>query len=192
MRLVNIEPEEFGIKRDGPQQIRIIGTSVGSKGPGQNMFIMPVRKGDLEVQPELWEINPTTSGKPQIVANTAKARGGTIIKVSTLNRSGKRIGRIYIRERDLGSVQCVGFGIAGDEEGIVTWEEAVLRVHGPVVVLYLVNVGPPNEFLVISEGEEVTRYPATEEAAEFQADDYIRIDDPRVRRWKEEEFVPYA
>lgn len=182
MQLINIVAEEFGIKP--AKNIRIMGTAVGAKGPNQMMFIIPIKGGETEPEPGRWGILPTTSNKPQLVANAADP-GGAVLRVSTLNRrTGKRIGRIYIRERDLGHVTCVGYGIAGDEQGNVTWEEAVLWVHGPTLTLYLVNVGPPNEFLVYTEGEEVQRIPAEADAPEFEQDDYIRIDDPRVRRWK--------
>lgn len=179
MRLISIVPETYGIKKD----IRINAVAVGSKGPNQNMFLIPVRSGDHEPDDELWDIVPTSSNKPQIFANTAPGPGGVILRITTLNRPGRRIGKIYVRESDLPHFECVGFGVAGDEDGIVTWEEVVLRVDGPCLILYLVNVGPPNEF-VEYDGEEVSRYPALEDNIELLDDDFIRIDDPRVRRWK--------
>jgi hypothetical protein len=178
MRIHNLVPCEHVI-RPG---IVINAVSVGSKGPGQSLFLVPMRSKEDEVDDTLWGLLPTSSGKPQIVANI-DPKPGVLLRLSTYNRAGKRIGRLFLRSDCLDNVVCVGFGIAGDELGELLWEEAIFAVSGSAC-FFLLNVGPPNELVFVEDGE-VTRLPA--EQGDLDDAEYVRVDDPNVLRWISEE-----
>lgn len=180
MRIHNVRPYEYTVKPG----VVITAISVGSKGPGQSLFLIPVRAPEEAAREDEWDIRPTSSGKPQIVANSNKAPG-LIIRLSTFNRPGKRNGKLFVNSESLPAVQCIGYGIAGDPETGVMWEEAVIKVDGPAL-FYLLNVGPPNELIVVSDDLEGVIHQPVEDLEPGDSE-YIRIDDPRITRWISEE-----
>lgn len=160
------------------------GISLGSSGPGQHRFIIPVKSHrDEPINPEAWGVRPTMSGKPQIAANW-DTREGVLARLSTFNRLDNRIGRIYlVAIHPLGDILVLGYGSGGTLDNSVRYEEAMVQIMGRAL-FYLQNVGPPDTLITINGKEVVTEHISPEEAADRIGGELVRVDDPRLPRWK--------
>lgn len=183
MQLWNVNLRDHGLRSGA----RVRGISLGSDGPGQSCFIIPVKSPmDDEIDPNAWGLLPTQTQKPQIIANSDN-REGTIALLSTFNRPGKRMGQIYVIDNGQlsRSLRVIGFGIGGEIDGGVRWEEAVVAVpNDGEANFYLANVGPPDTLISIRGKEVITTEIAPAELEDRIDGELIRIDDPRLVRWK--------
>lgn len=180
MILWNALLNEFTL--EGGATVRGIG--LGSNGPSQSCFIIPVKAHrDEEIDPRRWGIRPTLSGKPQIVANQDDTIG-VLARLTTFNRVGNRLGRIYAVAVDpLDEITVVGYGIGGSADNRMRYEEAVVRVLGKAV-FYLQTIGPPDLLVSIAGEEVIVEKIAPEEVTERIGGELVRIDEPRLPRWK--------
>lgn len=163
----------------------IRGLTLGSYGPRQTCFIVPVRaSGDAEIDENAWALQPTSSGKPQIVANRDPSPG-MLALLTSYNRHGICLGRIYVLDTgSLDQIMVVGYGIGGNPTGAVTWDEALVLVAGEAEAhFYLTNVGPPDSLVHITQQEVTVESLSPHEAQERIDGEMIRIDDPRLPRW---------
>lgn len=180
MILWNEVLDEFSLKDGGS----VRGIGLGSEGPGQSCFIIPVKAHrDETIDPRRWGVRETMTGKPQIVSNLDDTPG-VLARLTTFNRVGHRLGRIYAVAVDpLSDILVLGYGLGGSEDNRMRYEEAVVRVIGRAV-FYLQNVGPPDSLITI-EGEEVSVEPLAPEQVEGAiGGELVRIDEPRLPRWK--------
>lgn len=180
MILWNERLDEFALKNGSS----VRGIGLGSQGPMQSCFIIPVKSNrDEIIDPRRWGLRPTWTGKPQIAANWDDTPGA-IARLTTFNRVGNRIGRIYAVAVDpLSDILVVGYGLGGSVDNRTRYEEVVVRVQGRAV-FYLQNVGPPDMLLTIQGEEVITEMISPEEAAEKIGGELVRIDEPRLPRWK--------
>lgn len=161
----------------------VFGIGLGSYGPSQSCFIVPIRGQDREVNERAWGIQPSLSGKPMIVSNADESEG-VIMHLSSFNRMGKAVGNIYaVDNGDLKNIVSVGYGVGGLPEGGVTWEEALLLVRGGAT-FFLNQVGPPDAIVIVSGEEVMYREIASQEIDRWVEGDLVRLDDSRVARWK--------
>lgn len=180
MILWNEVLEEFPLK--GGASVRGIG--LGSNGPQQSRFIVPVKSHrDEPINPRRWGLRPTQSGKPQIVANQDDTVGALLF-LSTFNRVDNRLGRIYVVAiHPLDAILIVGYGIGGREDNSMRYEEAVVQVQGRAQ-FFLQNVGPPNTLISVDGEEVIVEDLAPAQTADRIGGELIRIDEPRLLRWK--------
>lgn len=183
MRLYNAVLRDHGIK----EGIAVHGIGLGNSGPGQTCLVVPIKSHpqDDPPDPRAWGLRPSTSGLPQIVAN-ADPTPGSLVMLTTYNRVDIRLGNIYVLEdSSLDDLMVVGYGVGGNANGSVLWDEALVQVTGDKPVrFFLENVGPPNTLVVVTGEEVFTEELTPSEQAERLSSDLIRIDDPRLNRWK--------
>lgn len=179
MKLWRVRGREHGLENG----VRLFAQGLGSYGPQQTLFLIPIKGRDKEVDETAWGIKPSYTGKPVIMSNYDPTPG-VILCLSSYNRPGKAIGRLYIADDGgLSNVTLVGLGVGGTENGSVTWEEAVVAVRNSATLI-IQHTGPPDA-LVLVDGEEVEYREVSADELEQQVDaEFVRIDDSRVARWK--------
>lgn len=179
MILWNERIGEFILKDGRP----VRGIGLGSKGPLQSRFIVPIKAyKDEPIDPRKWGLRPTRSGKPSIVANEDDSLG-VLARLTTFNRVDNCLGRIYAIATDpLDAILVVGYGVGGLPDNSIRYEEAFVRVTGRAT-FYLQNVGPPDTFITINGEEVITEQIAPDQAADRIGGELIRIDEPRLTRW---------
>jgi len=182
MKLWRVRGREYGL-RNG---VRMFAQGLGSYGPGQTMFLVPIKGQDREVNEAAWGVKPSFNKKPMLVANS-DADMGVVLYVTSYNRPGKSIGRVFVADDGgLSNVTVVGFGVGGTEDGAVTWEEALIAVTGSAT-LVIRHTGPPDA-VVLVDGWEVDYQEWSADELERQVDaELVRMDDPRILRWKPDE-----
>jgi len=175
MRLWKILPRPYLI-RPG---VEISGVAVGSDGPRQSCFIVPIYVADGEgVDETAWGVRPTSTGRPRLVANS-DPNVGWIMRLSTYTRPGKAVGQILVVENSKGGFSRLGYGVAGDAEGMMRWEEALVEVQGSVDFILLCT-GPPDQLIRVT-GTDIQQ---EELVGDWPEEDWLRIDDPRIEKFE--------
>lgn len=179
MKLWRIRGREHGLKNG----VQIFGQGLGSYGPQQTMFIVPIKGQDRPVDELAWGVKPSFSQKPMLVANTDDSLG-VILFLTSYNRPGKSIGRLFVAaDGGLSNVTLIGHGIGGLADGSVTWEEALFAVQGSATFVVR-HTGPPDA-LVLVDGWEVDYQELSQDEIDRQVDaELVRLNDPRIARWK--------
>lgn len=182
MKLWRVRGREHGL-RGGT---RMFAQGLGSYGPQQKMFIVPIKGQDKEVNEAAWGVRPSYNKKPMLIANTDPSVG-VILFLTSYNRPGKSIGHVFVaHDGGLENVQVVGYGIGGTEDGAVTWEETLVVARGTVTFV-IRHTGPPDA-IVLVDGWEVEYQELSQDEIDRQVDaELVRLDDPRITRWKPEE-----
>lgn len=179
MRLWQVRGKEYGLRRN----MKVFAVGLGSYGPSQTCFLVPLKGQDREVDESAWGLQASFRGKPMLVANTDHTPG-VVLFLTSFNRPGKQIGRLYVVDNGhLADVLSIGYGVGGTEDGSVYWEEGLVAVRG-TATFYLSHVGPPDAIVTVN-GEEVHyREVAAAELERWIEGDLVRLDDPRIPRWK--------
>lgn len=182
MKLWRVRGREHGL-RSG---VRMFAQGLGSYGPGQTMFLVPIKGQDRQVGELAWGVKPSYTKKPMLVANSDDSPG-VVLFLTSYNRAGKSIGRVFVADDGgLPNVSIVGHGVGGTEDGSVTWEEVLAEVRGTATFV-IQHTGPPDA-VVLVDSLEVEYQELSQDEIERQVDaELVRMDDPRIKRWKPDE-----
>ena len=180
MDIYNIETQPFKM-----QWGKLTAAFVGSPGAKYRQVLIPVRvDGDDEPEQGRWDIRPSRSGRPLIVGNGVSiATPGLIARITSFDGVAHKMGTVFVCGDDKDKITVIANGMGGDVVSQTSYDEYIVVIHEPCRLRINKTAGRDMEW--IWDGEEVTEVPVVNDDVEW-----ITLNDPRVPRWRREEYVP--